>query len=231
MVGSATQADPLGTHAGPGRADTVERSPDEIDGTGRLREGQAYPGRAAQIQRGHPVLGKARQNHILCGRSSEGGREPRQHVAQHREVRLHRRPAEGKRRRRAATPSGDHAVDECEGIVGWRRPPGIRQRGRHHLLHIDNPAAPGHAYRRRIGRMARDHADDGDRTVPAHAVGGGGVEGEAHVGVTGLVDEHDAAVGPVTGRRGQGDLNDFLRLNHDRSLAVMVVIARPPRAH
>ena len=144
--------DPLGSHAGPRRTDTVTRAPDQVDGAGWLRVRHAHPARASEIQRRHPVLRKPRQHHVVRRRPPECGRQSREHAAQDRQVRLDGRTPVGQRCRAPARTSGAHPVDQCERIFGWRRSACIRQRGRHHLLHIDHTTATRHADRRRRTR-------------------------------------------------------------------------------
>ena len=106
MVGSPTQAEPLPSAVRPTR----------LTAAGRLHVREPHPGRAAEIQRRHVLLGEARQDGVAGPGPPEGARQGRQHALERARVGLLGSGAEvavpagsaparpGRRRRRPAAP-------------------------------------------------------------------------------------------------------------------------------
>ncbi len=191
--------------ADPGRPRPVRRAPDQADRPGRLRMGEPQPGRAAEIQGGQVLLREAGQHRVAGPGPPEGAGQRAEHALERAGVRLLRVESEVTGGPRV----GD--LDEGEGVLGRGAPPGVGQGRRRHVGHAVRAHHPGPPRRADRRARQRDHAD---RAPALDAVGRRRVQGEADVDVAGLLDQHDAAVGPTGVRRGQPALHELLGRDH-----------------
>ena len=210
MTGAPTQAEPLPSAVRPTR----------LTDAGGLHVGQAEPRRAAQVQGRHVELGEAGQ-HGVAGRAP-ARRRPRARRARARARRRRSARAPAPKSRPASVPEG---ATRANASSAGRCRPGIGQRG---ATISATPSVPTTPVRLAVPAEDAGDRDHADRAPPLHAVGGGRVQGEAHVGVAALLDQHDAAVGARVGGVGQAALDQLLGRDHPR--APPMLSAPTPRA-